>query len=143
MGEMGGVHAFEGFVGAVAHLFGDGEVGPEGASGEKSRQDGVESGGASGGAACGVEGAVGEGLEAGEVVGDDSEVFAEFGEVPAGAAEDADLGAGMAGGRNGGVDFAVHGADEGGFAAAVGAEDGDVFAGLDGEVNVVEDGAFA
>ena len=41
------------------------------------------------------------------------------------------------------VEFAVHGADEGGFAAAVGAEDGDVFAGLDGEVDVVEDVAVA
>jgi hypothetical protein len=42
-----------------------------------------------------------------------------------------------------GVELAVHGADEGGFAAAVGAEDGDVFAGLDGEVDVVEDDAVA
>ena len=76
-------------------------------------------------------------------VGDDAEVFAKLGEVPAGAAEDADFWHGMTGAGNGGVEFAGHGADEGGFAAAVGAEDGDVFAGLDGEVDVVEDNAVA
>lgn len=84
-------------------------------------------------------------MQAGEGVGDDSEMLAELGEVPAGAAEDGDFGMREAGGGAGdeGVDFAVHGADEGGFAAAVGAEDGDVFAGADGEVDVVEDDAVA
>jgi len=76
-------------------------------------------------------------------VGDDAEVFAKLGEVPAGAAEDADFWLGMFGARDGGVEFAGHGADERGFAAAVGAEDGDVFSGLDGEVDVVEDIAVA
>jgi hypothetical protein len=70
-------------------------------------------------------------------------VLAEFGEVPAGAAEDAYFGTGMGGAGDDGVDFAVHGADQGGFAAAVGAEDGDVFAGGDGEVDVVEDDGVA
>ena len=49
----------------------------------------------------------------------------------------------MTGAGNDGVDFAVHGANEGGFAAAVGSEDGDVFAGGDGEVDVVEDDGVA
>ena len=70
-------------------------------------------------------------------------MVAELGEVPAAAAEDGDLGAGKAGFGDERVEFAVHGADEGGFAAAVGAEDGDVFAGLDGEVDVVQDNAVA
>ncbi len=66
-------------------------------------------------------------------------MLAELGEVPAGAAEDADFHAFL----HDGVEFAGHGADEGGFAAAVGAKDGDVFAGLDGEVDVVEDDLVA
>jgi hypothetical protein len=69
-------------------------------------------------------------------------MLAELGQVPAGAAEDADLWFRQVGiSRR--VEFAVHGADQGGFAAAVGAEDGDVFAGLDGQVDVVEDDAVA
>lgn len=76
-------------------------------------------------------------------------MFAELGEVPAGAAKDLDLGAGLgcvcdvAGGGLDGVELAVHGADEGGFAAAVGPEDDEVFAGLDGEIDVVEDDAVS
>ena len=142
VGEVGGVDAFESFGGAEAHLFGDDEVGPERGGGEEAGDDGVEAGGASGGAAGGVGRARG-GVEAGVGVGDDSEVVAEFGQVPAAAAEDAHFGAGRAVVGNDGVELAVHGADEGGFAAAVGAEDGDVFAGLDGEVDVVEDNAVA
>ena len=42
-----------------------------------------------------------------------------------------------------GVALAGDGLDEGGFAAAVGAEDGDVLAGVDGEVDVVEDDVVA
>jgi hypothetical protein len=74
-------------------------------------------------------------------------MLAELSEVPAGAAEDADgrkntvSVRSVRGGE--GVEFAVHGADEGGFSAAVGAEDGEVFAGADGEVDVVEDDAVA
>jgi hypothetical protein len=49
----------------------------------------------------------------------------------------------MAGAGDEGVELAVHGADEGGFAAAVGSEDGDVFAGAYGEVDVVEDDGVA
>jgi len=76
-------------------------------------------------------------------VGDDAEVLPELGEVPAAAAEDADFGEGMVRAGDGGVELAGHCADEGGFAATVGAEDSDVFAGLDGEVDVVEDVAVA
>ena len=70
-------------------------------------------------------------------------MLAELGQVPAAAAEDADFGAGVAGAGDYWIDFAVHGADEGGFAAAVGSEDGDVFAGGDGEVDFVEDDGVA
>jgi len=78
-GEAGGVDAGKGFGGAVAHFFGDDEVGPEGARAEESGQDGVVAGGAAGVAAGGVGCAVGEGLEAGQVVGDYSKVLAELG----------------------------------------------------------------
>src|SRR5258708_40060556 len=70
-------------------------------------------------------------------------MVAELGEIPAAAAEDSDFRAGKAGFGDERVEFAVHGLDEGGFAAAVGAEDGDVFAGVDGEVDVVEDDVVA
>ena len=148
-GEVGGVDAFESFGGAVAHFFCYDEVGPEAGGGEESCDDGIEAGGASGGAACGVRGAVGDALQAAEGVRDGAEVLAEFGEVPAVAAKDGDFRAGLAGvgvvsgGGDDGVELAVHGADEGGFAAAVGAEDGDVFTGGDGEVDVVEDDGVA
>lgn len=66
-------------------------------------------------------------------------MLAELGEVPTGAAEDADLHAG----DDNVVDVAGHGADEGGFSAAVGAEDGNVLACADGEVDVVQDEAVA
>ena len=70
-------------------------------------------------------------------------MVAELGEVPTAAAEDGDFRARQAVLGDERVEFAVHGADEGGFAAAVCSEDGDVFAGLDGEVDVVEDDAVA
>jgi hypothetical protein len=93
VGEVGGVDAFESFCGAEAHFVGDDEVGPERGGGEEAGDDGVEAGGASGGAAGGV-GRAGGGVEAGVGVGDDSEVLAEFGQVPAAAAEDATSGLG-------------------------------------------------
>lgn len=42
-----------------------------------------------------------------------------------------------------GVKLAGDGFEQGGFAAAVGAEDGEVFAGVEGEGDVVEDGLVA
>jgi len=70
-------------------------------------------------------------------------MVAELGEVPTAAAEDGDFRARQAVLGDERVELAVHGANEGGFAAAVCAEDGDVFAGLDGEVDVVQDDAVA
>jgi len=76
-------------------------------------------------------------------------MLAEFSKVPAGAAKDGDFRAGLAGlgmvSRSGddGIELAGHGADERGLAASVGAEDGDVFAGMDGEIDVVQDDAVA
>ena len=140
IGEADGVDALEGFIGAGAHLVCDVEVGPEAGGGEESCDDGFKAGGA--GEHAGFAAVVG--LE-GERFGDDAEVFAELGKVPAGAAEDEDFRAGLvgvgvvSGGWLDGVELTVHGADEGGFAAAIGAEDGEVFAGVDGEVDVVED----
>ena len=121
-----GVDEGEDFVGASAHRFGDREIGPEGGAGEETGEDGI----ASGGGECGFAGKLG---------GDNAEAFLELGEVPAAAAEDADLSLGL-GNR---VALAGDGFDESGFTAAIGAEDGDVFAGVDGEVDVMEDDVFA
>lgn len=112
--------------GTGAHGRGDGEVRPEGGGGEEAGEDGVES--------RGVE----EG-PAGEIGGDDTEALAEFGEIPARAAEDAD-GASRADQR---VELAGDGLEERGLAAAVRAEDGEVLSRLEGEMDVVEDGGAA
>lgn len=131
LGEVKGVDALESFDGAVAHFLGDDKIGPEGGGGEEAGDDGVEAGG-DGGALAGEFGAEG-------AVGDDAEVLAELGEVPAMAAEDADVHAGL----DDGIKLAGDGEDERGLAASVGAEDADMLAGADFEVDVVEDGAVA
>lgn len=124
--EREGVDFGEGGLGSVAHGWGDDEVGPEGGGGEEAGEDGVEAGG-------------GEGGFAGQVGGDEAHAAAEVGEVPAIAAKDADFCFGV----NQGVKLAGDGFEEGGFAAAVWAEDGEVFACVEGEGDVVEDGLVA
>ena len=124
--EVRGLHQDECFVGALAHGRFHVEVGPEGRSGEESGDHGVE--------AAGDRGAL-----AGEFGGDDAEVGAELRDVPALVAEEAKFG----GGGDDGVALAGEGFDEGGFAAAVGAEDGEVFTIGDAEGDVVEDDVVA
>lgn len=124
--EVGGVHEEQGFAGAGAHLRGDVEIGPERGGGEESGGDGVEAGGD------------GSAL-AGKLGGDDAEVGAELGDVPAAAAEEEQLGRV----RDDGVALAGDGFDEGGLAASVGAEDGDVLAGSDAEGDGMEDNVVA
>ncbi len=136
--QMGRLDAFEGFAGALAHQVCDVEIGPEGGGGKESREDGIEAGRARSGAAGGVGGA-GVSLVAGNVIGDDAEVAAKLGYVPASATKDAQLHARL----NQRINLAVEGADEGGFAAAIGAENGDVFARFNVEVNVAEDDGVA
>ena len=92
VGEVGGCSdrcAFEGFGGAGAHVFGDEEVGPEAGGGEEAGDDGIR--GRWCGRWCCRRCRRGAGCRTGgrEGVGDDAEVLAELGEVPAGAAEDA------------------------------------------------------
>ena len=126
VGELGCVDLMENFVGAGAHGVGDGEVGPEGGTGEEAGEDSVAA-------------SSGEGLLAGKFGRDNAEALFEFGEVPAVAAEDAYLGFRL----GDWVALAGDGLDEGGLTAAVGAEDGDVLAGVDGEIDVVEDDVLA
>ena len=76
---------------------------------------------------------------AGKFGGDDAEALLEFGEIPALAAKDADLGFRL----DDRVALAGDGLDESGFAAAVGAENGDVLAGVDAEIDVVKDEVVA
>ena len=124
--EMRGLHEVKSLVGAIAHLGRDVQVGPEGGGGEESGDDGIEAGG-DGGAL------------AGELRGDDAEMGAKLRDVPAFASEQAELG----GGGDDGVALAGDGFDERGFAAAVGAEDGEVFAAGDAKREVVEDNVVA
>src|ERR1700744_283684 len=75
-----------------------------------------------------------EGGAAGKFGRDDSEAFLQLRQVPAFATENADLRIRL----DDGVALAGDGLDEGRFAAAVGAEDRDVLAGANSEVDVVE-----
>ena len=96
--------------------------------------DGAEEAGEDEFAAFDVAGALGH-----EVVADEAEVVAEVKYVPVGGAEDFERGFGA----EQRVAFAGDGFNESRFAAAIGAEDGDVFAGVDGEVEAVEGAASA
>lgn len=124
--EVGGLHELERLVGAVAHLRSDVEVGPERGGGEETGDDSVEPSGD-------------RRALAGKFRGDDAEMGAELRDVPALAAEQPQL----SGGRDDGVALAGNGLDQRGFAAAVGAEDGDVFPVGDAERDVVEDNVVA
>ena len=136
--QVGGIDAGKCLPGGFAHFAGDDQMGPERGGGKEAGQRGIQPGGAPGEAACGVCRA-GVTLMAGKIVGDDAKVAAKLGEIPAVAAKDAQLGFGA----NERVEFAGEGADECGFAAAVGAEDDDVFAGLNGQGEIVQHDAIA
>jgi len=124
--EVGGLHEVEGLVGAVAHLRRDVEVGPEGGRGEEACGDRVK--------AAGDRGAL-----TGKFGGDDAEVSTELRDVPALAAKKEQF----RGGGDDGVALAGDGFDEGGFATAVGAEDGEVLAAGDAQGDGVEDDVVA
>ena len=74
-----------------------------------------------------------------EAGADHAKVAAQLGQVPAVATKDADMHARL----HDRVELAGHGEDQRGLAAAVGAENGHVLAGADGEVDVVEHDAVA
>jgi len=124
--EVRGLHEVESLVGALAHLRGDVEIGPEGRGGEEAGDNGVKAGGDGGALAR-------------EFGGDDAEVGTELGDVPARAAEETEIGRG----GDDGVALAGEGFDEGGFAAAIGTEDGKVFTVGDAEGDGVEDDVVA
>jgi len=69
-----------------------------------------------------------------EVGGNDAEEVAQLKNVPALATEDFQMGAW----RGKGITFAGYRFDKGGLTAAVGAEDADVFAGVDAQAYVVK-----
>ncbi len=113
--------------GSGPHRVRDDEIWPEGGGGEEAGEDGVEAGGVEGGLA-------------GELGGDDTEALPKLGEIPTPAAEDADRGGVSGGGLGERVELAGDGLQEGGFSAAVGAEDGEVLPCGEGEVHIVENG---
>jgi hypothetical protein len=124
--EMRGLHQVQSFMGAGTHCWGDVKVGPERGRGEESGRDGID--------ARGDGGAL-----AGEFGRDDTEMGAELRDIPALAPEQEQLHFG----HDDGVALAGDGANERGFAAAVGAEDGDVLALLDAEGKIVQDDVVA
>ncbi len=130
MAEVFGADLVEEIFGPGAHLPRNGKVGPEGRRGEEAGEDGVEAGGGE----CGC---------AGELGGDDAKAAAELCEIPAAAAEDAETGGETIGRDGEGVELAGDGFEEGGFATAVRAEDGEVLSREEVEVDVVEDGRAA
>ena len=128
IGEMRGFHALEGFTRAVAHFVGDVQIGPEGGRREEAGDDGVEAGG-DGGALAGQSAWARPRRSAGAAAVRSQRSRPKMRTCMSGLDD--------------GVDLAGHGEDERGFAAAVGAEDGDVLAGADGEIHVVQDDAIA
>lgn len=115
------------FFSAIDHFTRDAKVWPQGGARKKSGDDGV--------AAQGVRGAF-----AGKLGGDDTEMTAQLGEVPAFAAEDAEVRA-FPDER---ISLAGEGLDQGRFAAAVGAKDSDVLSRPDAERDIVQhDGVAA
>jgi hypothetical protein len=124
--EMRGLHEQEGVVGALAHFRRDVEVGPKGGGRKESGNDGVETTGHGGALAR-------------QFGGDDAEVGAKLRDIPPLAAEEAQLG----GGRDDGIALAGDGFDQRRFAAAVGAENGEVLAISDAQGDIVEDDIVA
>ena len=124
--EVGGLHEVEGLACSGAHFRRDVKVGPQGRRGEESGNHGIDA--ARDGRAL-----------AREFRGDDAEVGAQLRNIPALPAKEPELRCG----RDDGVALAGDGADERGFAAAVGAEDGDVLAVGDAEGDSVQDDVVA
>ncbi len=130
-GQPGCFHPLEGLTGAVPHGVGDMQIGPQRGCGEEAGDHGVEAGG-DGGALTGQ-------LGAHRSCADDAEVTAQLGQIPAFTAKDADAHAWL----HDGVDLAGDGEDECGFSAPVGAENGNMLAGANAEVDVVKHDAVA
>lgn len=124
--QMLGLHEVEGFAGAVAHLRCDVQIGPQRRRGEEARDDGIETGGD-------------RGALAGEFRGDHAEMGAQLRNIPALAPEEEQLRFR----RDDWIALAGDGFDEGGFAAAIGAENGHMFTVGDAQRDVVEDDVVA
>lgn len=119
--EMGNAQAFESAIGESQLLWVRMMMGKNSGTTEKAGDDDVPAGGFGG---AGAE----------QVRRDDAEEGAEFENVPAFPAEDSHGGT-FAGER---IAFASDGFDEGGFPAAIRAEDANVFAGVDAKRDVIE-----
>lgn len=124
--EVRRLHEIESGLRALPHFPRDVEIRPEGGGGEESSGDDVQAGG--------------DRRALPRQLGrDDAEVGAELRNIPAIAAEEAQLRRG----RDNGITLAGERFDQRRLAAAIGTEDGDVFAVLDAEGEVVQDDVFA
>ena len=125
-GEMRRFHALERLPCPRAHFIGDVQIGPQRRRRKKSCDHSIEPRRHCR-ALAGQFGSHGSGA-------DHAEVAAQLGQIPALAAEDAHAHSRS----DDGIELAGHGEDERGFSASVGAENGDVLAGADAEVDVVQ-----
>jgi hypothetical protein len=114
------------FLRPLPHWFSNSQIRPEGTAREEPRENGVATGRL-------------KRRPPWKLCRNHSESLLQLGQIPPFATEDADLRVRV----DDGVALTGHRLDKGGFAAAVGAEDGDVLAGVDGEVDVVEDDVVA
>ena len=123
---MRGFNACESFCGTVAHFEGDMQVGPESGCGEEAGDHGIEAGSH-------------RGALAGKIGTDNAEMLPQLGQIPAISAKDADPHARL----NDGVDLACNREDQRGFAASVGAEDGNMLSGTKIEVHIMQNDPVA
>lgn len=125
-GKMEGIHALQSLSGAVAHIVGNFKIGPKGGSREEAGDHGIES-------RCPRRSLSGQ-FVAEDTAGHHAEVAAKRGQIPAFAPKDAYIHSRL----HDGIDLAGDGKDEGRFATAIGAEDGDVLTCSDAQVDIVE-----
>lgn len=125
-GEVIGLHQVQRFAGAGTHFRRDVEIGPESRGGEESSDNGIETAGH------------GSTL-AGELGRDNAEVRTKLRNIPALAAEEAELGCGC----DDRVALTGDGLNQCGFAAAIRTEDGEVLAIGDAERDIVENDVVA
>jgi hypothetical protein len=131
LSELRRLNSFEGFTRSRTHFLGDVEIGPQCGCGKETGDYRIEAG-RGGGSLAGQFGAHWSGA-------DYAEMAAQLGQIPTLAAEDADEHSGL----NDGIELAGHGENERGFAAAVRPENGDVLAGANVEIDVVQNNAIA
>ena len=126
LGEVRGFNSLESFARPIAHIGSDVEIRPQGGGGKEAGDYRVEP-------ASDCRSFAGQLCTHGSS-GNNAEVAAQLGQIPAFAAKDADEHSRL----NDGIELASHGKNKRGFAAAVRTKDSDVLAGANAEIDVVQ-----